>query len=561
MYTLGIIDSQSDCGVSLIKNDEIIGAINEERVIRKKLIGGFPHKSLQKILQDKKIGEKDIDRIVVGGILTPPLFARQFRNLQQFEYGIRSKKKTDFRNKLSDIAQFRLFIHVTNPNSISGKIQKKFVSKIFKKSLIKNLKNKEIEFIDHHFAHAASAYYTQDKNEVLALTADGCGDGLSMTINHCKDGEIKVLHHEKAVNSYGWFYGLVTFFLGFQWHKHEGKVTGLAAHGNPDNIKTEFPFKIKNNKITYSKKWGENGLKYLNKELKNYKREDIAAWVQVNTEKHLTRIADYWTKKTKIRDIVLAGGLFANVKLNQLIHELPNVNSIYIFPHMGDGGLALGATLAYLKPKPKPLKTIYLGPTYTDKEIEKTLKQNKLKYTKHKNIEQEIAKLLAKGKVVARFNGAMEYGPRALGNRSILYQTIDPTVNEWLNKKLQRTEFMPFAPATIWEHRNKCYKNIQGAENTAKYMTITFNATKKMQQQSPGVIHIDGTVRPQLVKKTDNQSFYKIIKEYHKITGIPSIINTSFNMHEEPIVMTPKDAIRAFKEGKLDHLAIGKYLI
>ena len=155
----------------------------------------------------------------------------------------------------------------------------------------------------------------------------------------------------------------------------------------------------------------------------------------------------------------------------------------------------------------------------------------------------------------------MEYGPRALGNRSVLYHAKDPSVNEWLNKRLGRTEFMPFAPATLYEFAEKCYINIKGAEHAATFMTITFDCTDYMKKTSPAAVHIDGTARPQLVHKDINPSFYKIINEYHKLTGIPSVINTSFNMHEEPIVCTPSDAIRAFKLGKLEYLAIGNYIV
>ncbi len=561
MNVLGIVDSQNDCGACIVCDGEIISAINEERIVRKKMVGGFPHNSIQACLKDAGLKEKEIDLIAVGGILTPPWFTRLFRFLQKAEYDIRSKKKFSFTNKLSDIAQFRLFIHVTRPDSFIGRIYQRFVPAIFRRDLPRKLKGKPLAFIDHHFAHAASAYYTQDKEEVLAVTADGCGDGLSMTINHCKNGEIKVIHREKAVNSYGWFYGLVTLFLGFQWHKHEGKVTGLAAYGKAENIKVKFPFTIKGEKTIYSKKWGENGLKYLKKELSGYKREDIAAWVQENTEKQMAQIVGHWVKKTGVLDVVLAGGLFANVKLNQRIHELPGVRSVYVFPHMGDGGLAVGAALAHTKPKRKNLKTPYLGPKYNDMEILKAIKDSGLKYKKFPEIEKEVAKLLSRGKVIARYDGRMEYGPRALGNRSILYQTTDKKVNDWLNKKLKRTEFMPFAPATKWEHMEEYYEKTAGAEHTAKYMTITFNCTKKMKQQDKGVVHLDGTARPQLVRKDENKSFYNIIDEYHKITGNPSIINTSFNIHEEPIVNTPQDAIKAYKQSKLDHLAIGKYIV
>jgi carbamoyltransferase len=176
-------------------------------------------------------------------------------------------------------------------------------------------------------------------------------------------------------------------------------------------------------------------------------------------------------------------------------------------------------------------------------------------------IEPQIARLIADGKVVARFNGRMEYGPRALGNRSILYHAMDPAVNQWLNKRLGRTEFMPFAPATLMEHASDCYLDLAGCEHAAQFMTLTFDCTEKMKQTSPAAVHVDGTARPQLVTDRSNPSFYKILKEYHALTGIPSVINTSFNMHEEPIVCTPEDGVRAFLQGNLDYLAIGDFLV
>jgi carbamoyltransferase len=211
--------------------------------------------------------------------------------------------------------------------------------------------------------------------------------------------------------------------------------------------------------------------------------------------------------------------------------------------------------------QPFTLENVYLGPDYSDTEIAEELRKENLQFTVSDCIEKEIAELLHKNKVVARFNGRMEYGPRALGNRSILYQAKEPEVNQWLNKQLGRTEFMPFAPATLYEDRNKCYMNVEGAEHAAEFMTITFDCTDWMKKHSPAAVHIDGTARPQLVRKEVNPSFYQIIEEYKKLSGISSVVNTSFNMHEEPIVCTPYDAIRAFKLGHLDYLAINNLLV
>ncbi len=176
-------------------------------------------------------------------------------------------------------------------------------------------------------------------------------------------------------------------------------------------------------------------------------------------------------------------------------------------------------------------------------------------------MEKEIAKLLADNKVVGRFNGRMEYGPRALGNRSILYPATDPAVNDWLNKNLNRSEFMPFAPATLDENREECYRHIRGAEKTAQFMVITFDCTPWMREHSGAAVHVDGTARPQLVTSTSNPSFYKMLTEYRQITGLPTVINTSFNMHEAPIICTPEDAVVTFLQGHLDILAIGSFIV
>jgi carbamoyltransferase len=204
---------------------------------------------------------------------------------------------------------------------------------------------------------------------------------------------------------------------------------------------------------------------------------------------------------------------------------------------------------------------VYFGPEFSDEDIERDLELNGLEYTCHQDIECQIARLLSEGYVVARFNGRMEYGPRALGNRSILYQPTDHSVNDWLNQGLSRTEFMPFAPSTLQQYAEQCFRDVKGAEDAARFMTITFNCTDWMKEHCQGVVHIDNTARPQLVIQDENPSYYKIIDEYRKLTGLPTVVNTSFNIHEEPIVCTPSDAIRAFNMGNLDYLAIGSFLV
>jgi carbamoyltransferase len=234
---------------------------------------------------------------------------------------------------------------------------------------------------------------------------------------------------------------------------------------------------------------------------------------------------------------------------------------------MSDCGMGIGAALAvYYDREPRPktdtrcLEVVYLGPEYPEAEILAALRDSAVDFTRPEDLEAEVAELLSQGAVVARYDGRMEYGPRALGNRTIMYQPTDRSVNDWLNQALKRTEFMPFAPAVLEDAAGRCFLNVDGAERTARFMTITFQCTEWMKEKCPGVVHVDGTARPQLVRREDNPGFYRIIEEYGAITGIPVIINTSFNLHEEPIVCTPSDAVRAFSIGHLDYLAIGPFL-
>jgi carbamoyltransferase len=204
---------------------------------------------------------------------------------------------------------------------------------------------------------------------------------------------------------------------------------------------------------------------------------------------------------------------------------------------------------------------VYYGPEFTERQIERALDATSLVYESPDHLAAEVARLLHRGWVVARFAGRLEYGPRALGNRSILYHGRDPKANNWLNRRLRRSEFMPFAPVTLWEDRHRYYRNLAGAEHAAEFMTITFDCTERMMAECPAAVHVDGTARPQLIQRDVNPGYYDVIAEYRKITGVSTMINTSFNMHEEPIVCTPADAVRAFLDGRLDALSIGPYLV
>jgi carbamoyltransferase len=278
-------------------------------------------------------------------------------------------------------------------------------------------------------------------------------------------------------------------------------------------------------------------------------------------------------RETGLSHIAAAGGTFANVVVNQRILHLPEVEAMYVHPAMTDQGISMGAGLAHFAEQGspqeqaqagrlnRPLESIYLGPGFDEEAIGSALENADCRHTRPENIAAATAELLRDNHVVARYAGRLEYGLRALGNRSLLYRPDDPDVNKWLNESLNRTEFMPFAPVTMAEHAQECYLDIEGGELAARYMTITFNVSDTMKQRSAGVVHLDDTARPQVIGEADNPGYYAVLAHFKRLTGIPTLINTSFNMHGEPIVCSPQDAIRAFRESRLRYMTMGPFVV
>ncbi|MFQ5627980.1 MAG: carbamoyltransferase [bacterium] len=580
MRVLGLYDDHN-CGATVVEDGKILAAIEEERLSRIKLHNGTgedgpPWRSLEAVLNITNSSVSNIDRIAIA--IQPPnaLMKYVLKDLvlqKNFKWFISSfvTRSPRWDNYWFLYPLFYNWWRIVR------------VKRLLKRY---GLEKTPIDFVDHHTAHAASAYYVRGLEKAMVFTLDGQGDGLCGGVYLGKDTQLKSLDVASSYNSPGLFYNLITWMLGFKPNRHEGKITGLAAHGDYEKVKHIFDdlFSI-NGKGEFSYNLAKRTLwhhpyphrtnyprfvEQFKSQINGYSREDIAAGVQVHSERVVAHWIAHYLKGMENVDLCLAGGVFANVRINQKIAELDNVRSVFIFPAMGDGGLSTGAALysyfnenspAALDRKVVPLKDVYLGPGYSNEEIVAELKKANVEYKHYDKVEPEIARILAAGHVVARFNGRMEFGPRALGNRSILYQPTDPTVNDWLNEKLHRTEFMPFAPVTLKEHTDASYHSVGNNDMPAMYMTITFDCSSKMKEKCPAVVHVDGTARPQLVTDESNKSYYSILKEYQKLTGLSSIINTSFNMHEEPIVCSPGDAIRAFQLGHLEYLAIGDFIV
>jgi len=579
MNILGICDSQ-DAGACMIVGNKIVAAVNEERLSRIKLhegyYNGFPYGSIAYCLQ--KVPAEEVDAIAIAGLVEPPLPIRSFGLVGRMK---ETAPTTDIDVKKRGLGwslkgySYDFFCNRLS-NSLTAKASTAAYTPLLKLMLKRfGLEDKKIYYVDHHLAHAAGAYFTSGRKECTVFTLDGHGDGLSGSFNIPKNGNVERVAGIPSRGSVGWFYSAITNFCGFKQHRHEGKITGLAAYGDATKTYPNFHkvvyYDEQNNQII--NKLGPKfiGMKKLAKYIpQGTSHEDIAAGAQKVLEEVVTKYVDHSVRETGLGHVALSGGIFANVKLNQFIHELESVDSVFVHPHMGDGGLAVGAAyfmaaqLAHEHGEdlvPISLDNVYFGPGFSEGEIVAAIELAGIESENYKKPEKEVASILADGHVVARFGGRMEYGPRALGNRSILYNAGDQTVNDWLNKKLRRTEFMPFAPVTLDKYASESYNGMEGAEYTSKFMTITFDCDKNVKKECPAVVHVDNTARPQIITKEINESYFNILDEYRKLTGIPTIINTSFNMHGESIVCTPSEAIRSFQNGQLDYLSIGNYLI
>ena len=597
IITLGLHVSHNSSACLFI-DGKIVAAVQEERLRRVKQYEGFPKMSIEFVLDKANLKVTDVNAIAIAGDF-------QFTENPFYIYNNDAIKKDLIKSTISKLAA-----------SIKGRLPFQFFDNfIYSESGYKSyitselqamkfdLNSTKMEYFDHHLCHASSAFYPSGVDKALVLTQDGRGDFLSGTA-FLANTDFVNLYKQKSSASLAQLYAGVTLFLGFTPLKHEGKITGLAAFGKdtPLNNKIQELFEVlesgelqrkneteeikalaksqnsKDQKLinaTYNSYqdftlFGFVFQKWLAKHAKGMTREDVAFAIQDATEKILIKSLIQTLKHLKIQepiDICLAGGIFANVKVNQRIRECsPLVKNVFVQPAMGDEGLAMGAAILSLKSKKidcEKLIDVYLGNQFSDQEIEEELLKwnKKYKYIKYDEVEKEIAKLLNEGKVVGRFNGAMEFGPRALGNRSILIHPTNKDINDIVNKRLKRTEFMPFAPSVIDFRAKDYFIDFNPSHITADWMTITYDVFEDRVKEIDAVVHVDKTARPQIVKEETNPSYYKILEEFNKISGLGCFVNTSFNMHEEPIIATPFDAMRAFDLGSVDCLAIGNFIV
>ncbi len=578
MKILGVAFETHESGAALMDGSRILAVVSEERLTRVKMDEAAPVGSVDECLRIAGVSPAEIDVLAVSGF--PPFkrwlqYARCMYRPFVFTSG-KTMSVTVFPNGSVVDGPLAMLYNAALSTGVPqyALIYLRRLGQVF--SHLKGFRGKVVH-VPHHDCHSATAYYAGGEDNVLSVVVEGYDWEHSCVLETVDAGRFTRIASTPWPHSAGSFYKLITRILGYNPRRHAGKITGLAAYGDPEAEKKRIGqlmwaegMELRLSPLTHSLHSDYVRTGKMPAFFDGATRENLAAAFQGILEDRVSTIVQRAVQATGRNKIVLAGGVAANVKMNQRIQEIPGVESLYIHAGMGDTGQPLGAAMAALdmelrgnggRLEPRRLEHVYLGPEYADGEIEREIARFKLPYERPADLEAKVAELIHAGKVVCRFNGRMEYGPRALGNRSILYHTRDKTINDWLNKRLRRTEFMPFAPSTLIEYADQCYLNVAPSRHSAEFMTITYDCTPWMRESCPAVVHVDGTARPQLVSKEVNPSYYRVIDEYRKISGIPSIVNTSFNMHEEPIVCTPNDALRAFTASGLDYLAIGPFLV
>ena len=562
---IGVNFGGHDTSATLLVDDNIVAACEQERFDLLKHSRSFPLEAINECLRIGKISINDIDEISFGTDI--------FDLIREVYLKPALRDESRLKFLIKDIEKIKIFLNIEKRlRELTG----------FKGT---------VNFLRHHMCHLASTYYPSGFNNALVVSYDGMGEYETGMIGVGKNGKIRVLHDKVHYpHSLGLIYSAITFYLGWKHHCDEGIIMGLAPFGDynekiPKQKKTYIDvfrdiiyqtsplnYKINLDYISYHKKrdvWISEKFtsifgpkrEYGGKITKNFK--NIAAALQKRIEEVVISQLKYCNKKYNQKKLCISGGVGLNCSLNGKIVESKIFDEIFVQPASGDAGISYGAALLSSLKNKKKLKVsknhnFYLGSSFQTNEILDSIKKSKQKFEKPRDLFIEVANLLSEGKIVAWFQGKSEFGPRALGNRSILSRPFPETQRDFINKKVKfRESFRPFAPAVLNEMREEFFEINQ----ESPHMLIACNVRPSMKKKIPAVVHVDNSCRVQTVTFESNEKFYLLIKEFYAITKCPVLLNTSFNVKGQPIVNTPKQAIDCFLSTNLDVLCIGEYLL
>lgn len=574
MRILGVTSESSgfhDSSVALVENGRITFAASEERYTRVKHDPSFPERSLQELFNVSGVHASDVDAVAVAWKRYNPFSGFFQRSLWDVPLTVIRTLAAEPRETV------RYTLHNFARKKIVGSASRlpEF-----------GFDAAKIHYVSHHLAHAASSFRTSGFDSALSVNLDcfgpdNAGNLWSGSSFVCAGNEIKLLEHLPPPVSLGLFYSSVSVCLGFRFGDGEGKTMGLAAYGDRNKAYNEIrivaprldngrwlgppawsDFRlIDSPQLLFGTKWG----RYVRNVIKRHNREDVAAATQRILEEELTKYFDRILASTGERSVVLAGGIFLNVTFNRLLAERPDVDRVFIHPFPSDGGTAAGAALeiaARLEDSlvNYELPSAALGTEYSPAEIMQAFSAfaGRIAIERSNSISEAAARLIANGEIVGWFQGRSEWGPRALGQRSVLGDPRREGTKERLNLLLKNRDwFMPFAPSILEESLHDYFENAF----YAPFMTFTFKVKQSRARDVQQIVHRDGTARPNVVRRTVNPKYHALISEFRRLTGIPIVLNTSFNRHGLPMVNTPKEAVEHLLWGCIDSLAIDDFVV
>lgn len=554
----------------LLRDGELIAFAEEERFTRIKTANGaFPIHSILYCLREGKMDFDGIDSIAVGWDCEKyPEHMKAFFDRGWARYGDKGPTTRAWEQRC---------LALYDPRNMRQAIREQFVARGYHGKL------PEIHYVDHHISHAASAFFPSGFDKSAILTIDGSGEDRTTCIFKAEGADIQPLEQYQIPDSLGWFYSTMTQFCGFQHNMDEGKLMGLAPYGRRDDrVRAFMDNVVRLNGDTYSidptyTYYGEHmpGKGFAQKladelgpprekkgELTDFYR-NVAWAAQDKLEEVGIMLARKALRMAGTRKLCLAGGVALNCKMNGYINTEAGAEELFVQPISADSGTALGAALWLYRQitgqrPPFTQRHMYYGPGFDDEQIERVLKACKLSYHKPANIAREMADRLAKGKLAGWFQGRMEAGPRALGHRSILASPVWPEIKLKLNAEVKHREmWRPFCPSLLAEKRHEWLRD----SDDAPYMIVAQWAIPDKIHRIPSVVHEDQSVRPQMVHRSVEPLFYQLIAEFEALTGVPIIVNTSFNVMGEPIICTPEEALRCFYSTGLDVIGIGSFLL
>lgn len=556
MLTLGINYSQMhDSSACIVRDGELLFAVAEERISRIKHDAGFPRNAIQACLSFAGVSASQLDEVCFGW---PTARHTYLHDLRCYATG---KMSISYLNILNST---RHFLSMWHQKGGARRFEQQF-GKV----------KARMRFVDHHLAHALSAYPYSGFEDAAVIVMDGRGAWEATSIWHGRDGRLEHVLTIPFPDSVGHFYSEFTEFLGFHRNSDEWKVMGLAPYGKPGADLSPFidlqakPYRIHTSHLTsngaapFAEMVKRLGAPRIEESEIEDRHKDIAYAAQEACEIAMMSVMKLALEKTGSKNICLAGGVALNSKANGKIVASGLVENFFVQPAASDDGVALGAAMApYMdnggKIPNKAMRHGYWGPAFDDNAIESALRTYKLKYARVTDVAATAAELLSHGKILGWFQGRMEFGPRALGSRSILADPRDPEMNAKVNNAVKFREWWrPFAPS----FKKEAAGDYLESATDSPFMILTAQVRPEKREIIPSVTHVDGSARPQTVEKEINPLYWRLIDEFGKRTGVPVIMNTSFNLRGEAIVHTPTDAIRTFYSSGMDALVIGNFVV